>query len=99
MKKIELKKQFTKDFEKLSKTGKIDKKSFSSIINDIAAGKPLDQKYRDHALAKHSPKELQGCRDFHYKSNICVVYKVLDDLVQLIRIGSHQDLGLTEDLR
>lgn len=49
-------------------------------------------------MSKTSPKHYQGCRDFHYKSNICVIYRVKPDVVDMIRIGSHQDLELTENL-
>ena len=68
------------------------------LILNICKGIPLDAKYRDHDLAKHSPKEYQGCREFHYKPNICVIYKRTDDLVKLLRIGPHNKLDLTETL-
>ena len=84
--------------KKLEKSGKVNIKELSKILNDIAAGVPLDKKYGDHPMVKTSPKHYQGCRDFHYKANICVIYKILPTMVELIRIGSHQDLGLTESI-
>ena len=72
-------------------------KELSKILNDIASGVPLDKSYRDHSMVKTSPKHYQGCRDFHYKANICVIYKITDTIIELLRIGSHQDLGLTEN--
>lgn len=96
--KIELTKPYMKEMVSQIKNGKINKSDLDELIEKIAVGTPLDSKYRDHDLAKHSPKEYQGCREFHYKPNICVIYKRTDDLVKLLRIGPHNKLGLTETL-
>lgn len=98
MRSLDYKKQFSKDLKKLEKQGKVDLKVLGKLFDNIANGVPLNQSYRDHPLVKTSPKHYQGCRDFHYKSNICVVYRITSTIVELIRIGSHQDLGLTEGL-
>lgn len=89
-------KKFEKDLKKVSKYPKFNRKNFEAVINKIANGEKLDAKYGDHKLAKHSEGELQGCRDFHLVANICVVYRLTDADVILVRIGSHQDIGLTE---
>ena len=98
MRQFDYKKQFSKDLKILVKSGKVDLDLLSSILNDIAAGKPLDKKYNDHPMVKTSPKHYQGCRDFHYKANICVIYRIAPNAIELIRIGNHSDLGLTEGL-
>ena len=90
-------KKYKKELSKLLSQNRVKLKDLSCIIQDICDGKPLDKKYDDHPLSRHSPKEYQGCRDFHYKANICVIYKIHTDRVELLRIGSHQDLGLTEN--
>ena len=97
MRSFDYKKQFSKDLKKLEKSEKVNIKELSKILNDIASGVPLDKSYRDHPMVKTSPKHYQGCRDFHYKANICVIYKITDAIIELLRIGSHQDLGLTEN--
>lgn len=91
-------KKFEKDLKKVSKYPKFNRKNFETVINKIANGEKLDSKYGDHKLAKHSEGELQGCRDFHLVANICVVYRLTDAEVILVRIGSHQDIGLTESV-
>lgn len=91
-------KKFEKDLKKVSKYPKFNRKNFETVINKIANGEKLDAKYGDHKLAKHSEGELQGCRDFHLVANICVVYRLTDAEVILVRIGSHQDIGLTESV-
>ena len=99
MRTFDYKKQFSKDLKKLEKSGRVDIKELSQLLNQIASSKPLDRKYGDHPLSKHSPKEYQGCRDFHYKPNICVVYRINDNVLELLRIGNHSDLGLTESFK
>lgn len=99
MKQLDYKKQFSKDLKTLVKSGKVDLNILGTLLDDIAKGKQLDKKYKDHALVKTSPKHYQGCRDFHYKANICVVYRLTKDTLELIRIGNHSDLGLTENLK
>lgn len=96
--KISPTKKFEKDLKKVSKYPKFNRKNFETIINKIADGEKLDAKYGDHKLAKHSEGELQGCRDFHMVANICVIYRLTDTEVILVRIGSHQDIGLTESV-
>ncbi len=91
-------KRFEKDLKKVSKYPKFNKKTFESVIDKLASGEKLDAKYGDHKLAKHSEGELNGCRDFHLVANICVVYRLTDTEVILVRIGSHQDIGLTESV-
>lgn len=91
-------KQYKKDLFKLLQQKRVKQAELDTIISNICDGVPLDKSFRDHPMVKTSPKHYQGCRDFHYKANICVVYRLTDDTVELIRIGSHQDLGLTESL-
>ena len=98
MRSLDYKKQFSKDLKKLEKSGRVNLKELGKLIDQIASGVPLDKKYDDHPMVKTSPKHYQGCRDFHYKANICVIYRLTFDVLELIRIGSHQDLGLTEGL-
>lgn len=98
MKKISTTTKFEKDLKKVSKYPKFNRKSFEAAVNAIASGERLDSRYNDHKLAKHSGGELNGCRDFHLVANICVVYRLTDSEVILVRIGSHQDIGLTENV-
>jgi len=96
MKTILYSKLYSKDLASLIKSGKVNTKELDRLIDMLARGDKLDPKYRDHQLSKCSPKPYQGCRDFHYKPNICVVYRLTSDSIELLRIGSHQKLQLTE---
>jgi mRNA interferase YafQ len=98
MRRIEPSSKFEKDLKTVKKYPKYDKAPLASILDKLANGEKLDDKFKDHKMAKHSPKGLNDCRNFHLAPNICVLYRITDDTLTVIRIGSHQDLGLTEEL-
>lgn len=87
-----------KEIKKLRGNPKFDQKLFVQLLNMIAAGEPIPPQYNDHKMSKTSRPEYMGCRDFHLKGNLCVVYNLTDDEVYVKRIGSHQDLNLTESI-
>ena len=89
-------KKYKKELFTLMQQKKVKRDDLQQIIDDICEGKPLDKRYDDHPMVKTSPKHYQGYRIFHYKGNICVIYKIHSDRVELLRIGNHSDLGLTE---
>lgn len=91
-------KTYVKELTALVKNNKVDLDDLGKLLQKISKGESLEPQYKDHQLAKHSPKEYQGCREFHYKPNVCVVYKRTDDLVKLLRIGPRNKLGLTENI-
>lgn len=88
--------RYTKELASLSRSGRVDTSELDKLLDTLSNGKPLDAKYKDHKLSKASPKEYQGCREFHYRPNCCVVYKLEGNQLQLLRIGPHNRLGLTE---
>jgi mRNA interferase YafQ len=64
---------------------------FVGIIQALANDEPLAEKYRDHALSG----DWQDHRDCHIKPNLVLIYRKPDDAVlQLVRLGSHSELGL-----
>ena len=51
----------------------------------------LDQKYHDHPLSGN----WSDHRDCHVKPNLILIYrKPENDVLQLVRLGSHSELGL-----
>lgn len=92
--------RFKKDIKLLSKTQKFKKYALKleNYINMLCAGITLPEEAKNHPLAKHSPKEYFGCYDFHLAPDICVIYRLTANSVELIRIGQHNNLGLTENL-
>jgi mRNA interferase YafQ len=64
---------------------------FILIIRALADDVPLPEKYRDHALTG----DWKDHRDCHIKADLVLIYRKLDDdVLQLVRIGTHSELGL-----
>jgi len=61
------------------------------IVEALANDQLLDPRYRDHALTG----DWKDYRDCHIKPDIVLIYRKPDDVVlQLVRLGSHSELGL-----
>jgi len=61
------------------------------IVNLLAADKDLPSSAVDHALVG----KLAGYRDCHIKPDLILIYrKTNDDVLELVRLGSHSELGL-----
>lgn len=56
------------------------------LLNDEA----LPEKYRDHQLTG----ELKAFRDCHIKPDLVLIYRQHEDVLQLVRLGSHSELDL-----
>jgi len=66
-------------------------REFVHLVEALANDQPLAEKYRDHALGG----EWQDHRDCHIKPDLVLIYRKPDDAVlQLVRLGSHSELGL-----
>ena len=64
---------------------------FVAIVGALANDELLAEKHRDHALTG----DWKDCRDCHIKPDLVLIYQKLDEtLLQLIRLGSHSELGL-----
>lgn len=83
--------RFKKDFKKVLKQGK-DENKFLEVINIIANGKKLDEKYKNHKLV--DDKIYKDCEECHITPDWLLVYKIQNnDLVLLLfATGSHSDL-------
>jgi mRNA interferase YafQ len=81
--------QFKKDF-KLAKRRNRNMKLLKEIIDKLANGEPLEEKYRDHALTGN----WVGHRECHIQPDWLLVYRVEDNVLVLTlsRTGSHSDL-------
>ena len=64
---------------------------FTGIVKTLASDESLDEKYGDHALSGN----WKDHRDCHIKPDLILIYCKPDDTVlQLVRLGSHSELGL-----
>jgi len=93
MRKIETTNQFRRDFKREAKgthrqTLQVD---FTAIVETLANDETLAEKHRDHSLTG----EWKDHRDCHIKPDLVLIYrKIGTDVLQLVRIGSHSELGL-----
>ena len=81
--------QFKKDFKLAMKRG-LKIKLLEEVITSLAAGEPLDDKYRDHALSGN----WAGFRECHVLPDWLLIYRVENDVLvlTLARTGTHSDL-------
>jgi mRNA interferase YafQ len=84
--------QFRKDYKLMMKQSR-DIAALDFIIEELAASRPLDKRYRDHALTG----ELKGYRDCHIEPDWVLFYgyETLNDGEQqllCVRTGSHSDV-------
>lgn len=86
--------RFKRDFKREKKSGhhratlEID---LLSIVKLLAADKSLPQRNHDHALVG----EWKDHRDCHIKPDLILIYrKSNSNTLDLVRLGSHSELGL-----
>jgi mRNA interferase YafQ len=61
------------------------------VVNLLAADKPLPQRNYDYALAG----EWSDSRECHIRPDLILIYRKPDDKnLELLRLGSHSELGL-----
>jgi mRNA interferase YafQ len=82
---------FKKDLKRLIRQ-KTDLTELELVVDDLAAGKTLDPKYKDHALVGN----WKGFRDCHIAPDWVLLYKIERQylILTLTRTGSHSELEL-----
>lgn len=87
--KIKYTNRFKKDLKLLKKQRKDINKLFY-IIEKIAKGETLEDKYKDHSLNGNYKKT----RECHVESDLLLIYEKFEDILvlTLVRTGSHSDL-------
>ena len=85
--KIFLTSRFKKDAKKFS--AKL-KEETQALINKIASGEPLEEKFQDHQLSG----KLKEYRDCLVRSDLVLIYKIEEEVLLLsaFRIGSHSEV-------
>ncbi len=80
---------FKKDLKLVKKRG-YDLSLLTSVVDTLAMGQPLDEKYKDHNLVGN----YKGCRECHITPDWLLIYEVSDNelILYLTRTGTHSDL-------
>ena len=85
--------RFKRDYRR-EKSGVLGKKLdtlLMTVVNLLAADKPLPRRHFDHPLAG----AWQDFRDCHIRPDLVLIYRLPDaDTLELVRLGSHSELGL-----
>lgn len=84
--------QYKRDFKR-EKRGQhktdLEEKLFV-LLQLLTTDKPLPQRMHDHPLNGN----FKDCRDCHIKPDLVLIYrKINDNVLELIRLGSHSELG------
>ncbi|MAY73090.1 MAG: type II toxin-antitoxin system mRNA interferase toxin, RelE/StbE family [Halomonas sp.] len=79
--------QFKRDVKRVQKRGK-DMDKLRRLLGLLLEQAPLPDTYQDHALQGN----WKGYRDAHIEPDWLLLYRVVDDQLQLARTGSHADL-------
>jgi mRNA interferase YafQ len=85
--------RFKRDYRR-EQSGRYGKKLDAMLmeaVNLLAADAPLPRRYFDHPLAG----QWNDHRDCHITPDLILIYrKPDDDSLELVRLGSHSELGL-----
>lgn len=81
--------RFKKDLKLARKRG-YDLSLLGVVVDMLAAGNELPEKYRDHSLSGN----FAGCRECHITPDWLLIYEIADEelILYLTRTGTHSDL-------
>ena len=93
MRTIEPTTQFKRDYKRETKGQHRQslEKELTKIIDTLANDQPMATKHQDHSLTGN----WKDHRDCHIKPDLVLIYrKPVESVLQLVRLGSHSELGL-----
>lgn len=89
MRDIEQTTKFRRDYKREQKSDANIGTVLADVLELLVSDTQLPQKLRDHGLSG----DWKGFRDCHIKPDLVLIYeKVGDDLLRLVRLGSHSEL-------
>jgi len=88
---IEQTSRFKRDLkrEKKGRHKKTIENDLWKILDVLTSGKAIPSHYCDHALSG----KWQGFRDCHIKPDLVLILRLTPDVLHLVRLGSHSELG------
>ncbi len=93
MRKIKYTSKFKRDYKREKKSGhhqNLDR-DLLSIVKSLALDVKLPPRNRDHRLSG----DWNDHRDCHIKPDLVLIYRKRDnEILELVRLGSHSELGL-----
>lgn len=88
---IEITSKFKSGYKKVKKQGK-DINKLIEVLEVLANGEELDEKYKNHKLI--NDKTFKDCNECHITPDWLLVYKIQDNelVLLLFATGTHSDL-------
>lgn len=82
---------FKRNYKKIKKQGK-DIEKMKYVINKLANGEELEEKYKNHIL--NDSKEYKKCMECHIEPDWLLVYQYVNDelILLLVATGTHSEL-------
>jgi mRNA interferase YafQ len=93
MRTIERTSRFKRDYKREKKGRSASRLDdlLGEVIEMLRKDAPLPPRFRDHPLSG----AWDDCRDCHVRPDLVLIYRKPDDeTLQLVRLGSHSQLGL-----
>ena len=89
--KVDYTTEFKKDYKKIKKQNKNIEK-LKTIIEQLASGNKLEEKYKDHKL--NDNKRFKDCRECYIEPDWLLVYRINNNqlILLLVETGTHSDL-------
>jgi len=78
---------YKRSFKKI-KLSDDEELSYIDVLYKLLNDEALEEKYKDHQLKGN----FDGCRECHIKPDLLLIYKIKEEVIELIDIGSHSEL-------
>ena len=78
---------YKRSFKKI-KLSDEEELSYINVLYKLLNDEVLEEKHKDHQLKGN----FEGCRECHIKPDLLLIYKIKDETLELIDIGSHSEL-------
>ena len=78
---------FKRSYKKLKLSDK-EEESYIDIIYKLLNDETLELKYKDHQLKG----SLEAFRECHIKPDLLLIYRIKNNTLELVDIGSHSEL-------
>ena len=93
MRRIESTGSFKRDYKRIERSPSraILTNELAAVVDLLVEDQPLAARHRDHALSG----DWADYRDCHIRPDLVLIYRKREtDTLQLVRLGSHSELGL-----
>lgn len=84
---VRLSKEFKRDLARL-KPEVLVSAEYIEVFHCLQFGKSLPPKYKEHSLQG----KLTGYRDCHIFSDLVLIYSVVDEILNLVRLNTHSEI-------